>query len=222
MGFGTLLIGYFLLLNVTYYSFTDLIGALIITLALYKLRGVNDYFKYGMAASGAFAVLGAVELSFSALSIFGSEITTPLLVTSLREFIICILTVMILMGVRSVADEVDLPKISARAKRMLPITFTLYPITIILNTPLIFEKVTPIIVAAIFTLTLVATMFLVIYNLLTLYSCYVYICMPEDLEVKDKKSKFEIVNKFREHEAEKVLEYQNYKAEKTKRKGGKK
>lgn len=222
MGFGTLLVGYFLLLNVTYYSFTDLIGALIITLALYKLRGINDFFKYGIMASGVFAALGAAELVFAALSMFGTEISIPTPVSSVREFIICIITVLMLLGIRSVADEVDLPKISARAKRMLPIAFTVYPLTIILDAPFIFDKVAPVIVAAVFTLTLVATMFLVIYNLITIYSCYMYICMPSEVEIKEKRSKLDIVNKFREHETEKVLEYQKYKAEKMKKRSGKK
>ena len=221
MGFGTLLVGYFLLLNVTYYSFTDLIGALIITLALYKLRGVNDFFKYGMTASGAFAALGAAEFIVAALSMFGIKASIPTAINSSREFIICIITVLMLLGIKSIADEVDLPKISARAKRMLPIAFAVYPITIILDAPIIFDKVEPVVVAAIFALTLVATIFLVIYNLITIYSCYMYICMPSDVEIKEKKSKLDIVNKFREHETEKVLEYQKYKAEKTKKRSDK-
>ena len=61
MGFGTLFIGYFLLLNVTYYSFTDLVAALIMAVGLTKLSTVNRYFKYASFAALGFAAVGLVE-----------------------------------------------------------------------------------------------------------------------------------------------------------------
>ena len=41
MGFGLLFIGYFFLLNLTYFEYTDLLGALVMFLAFYKLQTVN-------------------------------------------------------------------------------------------------------------------------------------------------------------------------------------
>ena len=62
MGFGTLFIGYFLLLNVTYYTFTDIIAALVMAMGLYKLSSVNRQFKGAFFSSIALAAIGLVEL----------------------------------------------------------------------------------------------------------------------------------------------------------------
>ena len=51
MGFGTLFFGYFLILNVTYYGFTDAIAAAVMLLGFYKLSTVNSYFKYAAYVS---------------------------------------------------------------------------------------------------------------------------------------------------------------------------
>ena len=62
MGFGTLFIGYFLILNITYYSFTDIIAALIMLLGLYKLSTVNKHFKLGTYSCIGFSCFALVEL----------------------------------------------------------------------------------------------------------------------------------------------------------------
>ena len=41
MGFGTLFIGYFLVLNLVNYGATDLIAGIIMMMEFYKLRTVN-------------------------------------------------------------------------------------------------------------------------------------------------------------------------------------
>ena len=50
------------------------------------------------------------------------------------------------------------------------------------------------------------------------------ICMPEDVDndVPDKPSRFEFVNKHREHTLQKQREYAEYKLEKFKKKNSKK
>ena len=60
MGFGTLYIGYFLLLNLTYYAFTDLIAALIMAMALSKLSAVEKNLKPALYFSIVFAIIGCV------------------------------------------------------------------------------------------------------------------------------------------------------------------
>jgi hypothetical protein len=41
MGFGMLFIGYFLLINITYFEYTDIIAAMLMLMAAYKLSFVN-------------------------------------------------------------------------------------------------------------------------------------------------------------------------------------
>ena len=69
MGFGTLFIGYFLLLNIAYYTFTDIISALVMAMGLYKLSSVNRGFGYAFYASIGFALIGAGELFLEMLSL---------------------------------------------------------------------------------------------------------------------------------------------------------
>ena len=223
MGFGTLLIGHFLLLNVTYYAFTDLIAALIMALALTKLSGVNSYFRYGSYAALGFAALGLSEFVLEAIRLFApnSALTLPYL-PILRSGVVLALTLLILLGIRDVAKEVDLPKLAARADRMIPTASVIYILTALLDTPSLFSGIEPIYLAAASLITLFATLFLIIYNLITVFCAYSGICMPEDLELKDKPSRFGFVNKFREYEDKKYQEYADYRLEKHKKQGKKK
>ena len=55
MGFGTLFIGYFFLLNISNFTYTDIIAGMVVLLGLYKLSSVNKQFFYGAvcAAQGS-------------------------------------------------------------------------------------------------------------------------------------------------------------------------
>ena len=223
MGFGTLFIGYFLLLNVTYYAYTDIIAALVMALGLFKLSSVNRYFKHSAFISLAFAAVGAAELVCEIILMLSPAAKLSLaFLPQLRSGAICALSIFILLGIYDVAREVDLPILAARAKRMLIPTALIYLGTVILDTPSLFSGVEPIIVAVIFVIVLIATLFLVIYNLITLYSAYMRICMPNELVPKEKQSKFGFVNKFRAYEDKKAAEYAEYKREKSKNKAKKK
>lgn len=215
MGFGTLFIGYFLLLNVTYYSFTDLVCALVMALGLTKLSGVNSYFRYASFASLGFAAVGLVEFIAEIVRMLIPSLGVSLwFMPIIRSAVLLALTLLILSGIREVAKEVDLPALSYRAKRMMPAAAVIYLAAVILDTPSLFADVQPITVAAIFAIILLSTLFLIIYNLITIYTAYMKICMPEDLVRGEKKSKFGFVNKFREYENERAKEYAEYRKQK--------
>ena len=190
MGFGTLFIGYFLLLNVTYFAWTDLIAALVMALGLYKLSGVNRYFKYALFSSLAHAVVGAVEfaLEIVAMLLPYSSIEVGFM-SILRCAVLCALTVSMLLGIYDVAREVDLPALSIRAKRMVIPAVVIYVTNILLDTPTLFTGIEPIYVALIFTILLIALFFLIIYNLITVYTAYMKICMPSDNAKNANKTK---------------------------------
>lgn len=227
MGFGTLFFGYFLLLNITYFTFSDLIAALIMSMALYKLSTVNQPFKNGFYASVAFAVLGLAELVIGTLEMLApSKVTEELIeyVTIPRCFIIAVVTLFILLGIESVADEVGLPDLARRARISLPIVLAIYAIAAVLEVPLVLSAVGVKILATASAITLLAIFSVVVINLVTIYRAYMKICMPEDVDndVPDKPSRFEFVNKHREHTLQKQREYAEYKLEKFKKKNSKK
>ena len=71
MGFGLLFIGYFFLINITYYAYTDIIGAMVMLMALYKLGRFCRDFKHAAVADTVFAVFATGELVLAALGAFG-------------------------------------------------------------------------------------------------------------------------------------------------------
>lgn len=219
MGFGTLFTGYFLLLNVTLFSITDIISALVMALGLFKLSSVNKSFGRALLFSYVFAAVGIFELTGELIRMFDPTLNIELFVTvtsMVRYILVGILTLYILLGIIDIAKEVDLPVLVKRGKILIPLTFIIYPILAILSIPNLFgdTKVLQII-------SFSALIFLfckIIAMLVTIYSAYMQICMPEDnIDKGEKPSRFGFVNRYREHKAEKEAEYAKYKLEKLKK-----
>ena len=220
MGFGTLFIGFFLLLNITYYAFTDIIVGLVILLALNKLSSVNPYFKWAIIPTAIFSLLGLCELFVEVYTMFFEKLDLTVyhyITGSARYLLLGAFIFLILLGIESVANEVDLPKVSRKARVLIPFSLSVLSFGVIFELPILslwFDVYT---VTALGMLVLIGVILIVILNLSLIYTCYMAICMPEDLVRKPKKSKFEFVNKFREHEDKKEQEYIEYKRNKKKK-----
>ena len=225
MGFGTLFIGYFLLLNVTYYTFTDVIAALVMALGLFKLGAVNRQFKGAFYSSIAMAILGFIELVFQVYTMFIPNKDSLLLsYTDIpRYLIIAMLTLFILMGIENVADEVGLFELARRARLSMPFSFGAFAILSILSIHALEVIIDLKVLSILSVIMLISAFIIIIINLITVYSAYMRICMPEDKDndISDSVSKFEFVNKYREHTAEKQREYVEYKLSKLKQKNQK-
>ena len=232
MGFGTLFIGYFLLLNVTYFGYTDLISGLIMLMGLYKLSTVNREFKYAFYATSIFSVFGAAELILSIISVFMptfKEGDVLLYITPVRYVIMAILTVFVLLGIYSVSKEVGLKLLAPKAKLYSVVSAVALSVTALFDLP--FFGFMGAKALAIISVILILSVFVILsINLTIIYKAYMKICMPEDNVYREpKKSKYQFVNKFRAHEAEKQKEYAEYKlskmvakSKKKKKKGKKK
>ena len=220
MGFGTLFIGYFLLLNLTYYGFTDVISASVMLLALYKLSPVNKHFKAAAIASGVFLAFSLCEFGISAYEMFFGAIGSPLLVSAMsivRSVAVCTLTVLILMGIESIAREVDVEGLPTKAKRLTVITIVTYALWIALEAPISF--INDYVLAVLSLITILATLALIIVNLTVIYSCYMRICMPGEEDItKEKASRFEFINNLKAQKAQRDEEIARERAER-KRKG---
>ena len=232
MGFGTLFIGYFLLLNVTYFGYTDLISGLIMLMGLYKLSGINKDFKLAFYSASVFSLFGAAELVVSVISIFMptfKEGEALLYITPIRYVILVFLSAFIMKGIYEVAKEVGLKQLAQKAKYYFYISSVAFSVAAIFDLPF-FGFIPGKALAIISVLLLLALFIIIAIELSIIYKAYMRICMPgEQVYKEDKKSKFEFVNKFRAHEAEKQREYAEYKlkkmtnsANKKKKKKGKK
>ena len=206
MGFGTLFIGYFLLLNLTYYSVTDVIAAAVMLLGLYKLSSVNAYFKAAAISASVFLAFSLGEFVIFAYGLFFSSIETAILVSCMsmvRALLIGAMTVIMLCAISEVATEVSLEDVSQKAKKLAVISFATYLLRIVLEMPIDFIGSYILAVASLIIMLL--TIALVIANLTVIYTCYMKICMPGDEDImKDKPSRFAFVNEYRERRAERA------------------
>lgn len=210
MGFGTLFFGYFLLLNVTYYGFTDAIAAAVMLLAFYKLSNVNNQFKSATYISLLFTVFGLVELVVNCMLLFSmaqdlSNLTQVM--AMIRAVIVCTLTVVMLSGIRSISLEVELNKTPERARLMLFLTPAIYFLAIILEAEWLMNLLPPVVAPSLALVVILGTLLIAALNLLLIHSCYMHICMPEDNQPKGPKpSRFEFVNEYRRRQQQKALE----------------
>lgn len=226
MGFGTLFFGYFLLLNITYFSFTDLIASLVMAMGFYKLYNVNTYFKGALYTVFGLSAVGLAELVVEFYAMFSPSFNPEAVfayTTIPRSVIIAVFTLFMLMGIESVADEVRLPSLAKRARLSMPFALIVYGISALLEIPYL-EKIFPVgVLAALSVVTLISVLILTVINLTTIYSSYMKICMPDEVDNDvDKPSRFGFVNKYREHTEKKQREYAEYKLEKLKKKNSKK
>lgn len=224
MGFGTLFFGYFLLLNLTYFGYTDLIAALIMLMGLYKLMPINSKFKVAAISTAVFSVLGAAELFVNLFSIFSptfKEETILPYITPARYLLIAIITAYILFGITEVAKEVGIKPLYYKAKLYSKVALVAFLVAALFDLPL-FSFIPDKALAVILLFILLFLFCIEIVVLTIIHKAYARICMPEDLNYQgEKRSRFEFVNKFREHEAEKQKEYAEYKLSKMKKQNAK-
>lgn len=224
MGFGTLFIGYFLMLNITYFTFTDIIAALVMLYGLYKLASVSPYFVRPMWAAAGFSAFALFELGFGIYDLFSSaELSEAITYIGMtRALVVAIYTAMMLEGLHGISHKLEVGKVPRKSRRMILVSFTVYCLYIALSTPFITSLVPTAVSSVLYLITLIGVIATVIVNLTLIYTCYMYICMPKDLEPKkDTPSRFGFVNEYRrrkaEHEAEMARDAERKRQEKAAR-----
>ncbi len=223
MGFGTLFIGYFFLINITYFEYTDIIGAMVMLMGLYKLSSINRPFRTAAVACSVFAVFSLAEVAVGILDLFFSlpqyEVIMPY-VSAVRYLLIFILTVCIMRGIAEVADEVEATGLTSVAKATVPLTF-IYILAALFELPFI-GSLFGVATGYIYLFIIVAICVFHITNLITIYKAYMQICMPQDLYRKQKDTKGGFGNKIFDRIEERSREYNEYKLSSRKTKKGKK
>ncbi|MBE6634806.1 MAG: hypothetical protein E7617_01210 [Ruminococcaceae bacterium] len=222
MGFGTLFIGYFFLINITYFSYTDAIAAMVMLTGLYRLSTVNRDFRRAMIASAVFALIaiGELALAFTGFFVYSDTLTMiNSYLGAIRYAAIFVLSVFIMRGIYEVAREVEADDLASTAKRSLPISFSLafaalteLPfLSVLIGKPM----------AYVYFIVLTAVVFFVVSALITIYRAYASICMPEDLERERKKTKQNALTKFYDSLEESGKKYAEYRRERKSAKNSK-
>lgn len=209
MGFGTLFIGYFLMLNITYFTFTDIVSALVMMLGLYKLSSVSPGFKRPMYAAGGFAVFALAELVFGIITLFSPAALSAATayIGMVRSFMLAIFTVLLLMSCQEICEKLEVRSIPVRCRTLRALAIVIYGANILLQTPMLTSFLPVLVSAFLYLAVIIGTIILIIMNLTVIYGCYMNICMPEDLVPKpEKPSRFAFINEYRRRQEEKRAE----------------
>ena len=192
MGFGYLFIGYLLATNFVYSAFTAIFGVLVLSFGMRRLSRFNlplrqaGMLVYPMliVEGGRFVCELLRLLSLFPLSTFQtvSDILTPASTVLLLLFHERLLT-----GIEELAIETELSKVRYRAKRNRLFSILAYALSIVIALPIGGEGYLAFTAAA-FLPALIALLVTVILNAILLWSCYMWICLPEDLEMTRKKT----------------------------------
>lgn len=236
MGFGLLLIGYMFSFVVTAglgdYLFGGLlIGSIFMFLGLKELRKYDPVFLYAYIGNFGIFLSGILYLALFLIDliVFKGAETTPLAFTvfeySVRVFkiITCIFfEISMLYGIADLSKRVDYPDTRSKAYRNMIFVgaFNLFQIGLLIASIFGFSS------SILMVLLMLVQVIYSICNALLLFKCYAMICPADEVEMKQKKSRFAFVNKFREvrdaKEEKAAREMKEYYEEKQRKKNAKK
>jgi hypothetical protein len=192
MGFGYLFIGYLFATNPVYSAFTAVFGVLILSFGVRRLSRFNLPLRHtGMLVYPMLAVEGA-RFVFEILRLL--SIIPTALFDSASDVLAPASTVLLLLfherlcsGIEELAIETELPKVRYAAKRNRLFAILSYALSLAIALPIGGEGYLKFAAAA-FPPALIALLVTVILNAMMIWSCYMWICLPEDLDMKRKKT----------------------------------
>ena len=219
MGFGVLLIGYFTASVMSFNIFGAFFKLAGYAIALKGIKKLSQYNKsFGILLLSALSMI-AISLCCSAANLsdflFTNLITPQRFIpiwlsnafTYVRYALELIFNVLLCLCVASISRETEAPKLVYISIRNLVIYCVYFVLQVICWVPA--EAVRSFLLAtALPVWVLILNLLIVILNVLMLFSCYTKICDEDDLEMKQKPSRFEFINKMREEREEREKERQ--------------
>ncbi len=201
MGFGLLFIGYFFLLSLPYNGIDilpDIIGFVLMYLALRKLNFYcrdNRHFKYARITTIPCAVLSLALLAV-AITNFFAELPSALhtILQTAYAVAIGIYELFLLLGIFRLAKEIELPKLAARAQRMLTLTAVYYLSELLIMSGVLSDYLTSIDPTITNYLSFALYLLGYIWMLCTLaliFTCYMRICLEGDEEMPYREDLFD-------------------------------
>lgn len=188
MGFGYLFVGYLLAINPVYSAFTAVFGVLVMLFGMLRLRRFNLPLSHAgmliypmLCVEGARFVLELLRLlSLLPTAAFNS---TSSVLTPVSTVLFLLFHERLLSGIEELAIETELPKIRYRANRNRLFSLLSYALSLAIALPIGGEGYLTFTAAA-FLPALLALLVTLVLNALLFWSCYMWICLPEDLEMK--------------------------------------
>lgn len=208
MGYGLLFIACILLMNFTHFAYTDMICALLLTMGFVRLSPLQREYRVAEYASLAAVAGGAAELVSAALELIGVSAPAWLMpcLAMARAALFGTITVLMLLGIRKTAAEVGLGRLAVRCESTVVMPVILYSATFILEIPGLIPDTAAGGAAIAAALVILLSFVMHILNAVTVYTAYARICMPSDVTMEQKPSRFAFVNRMRAESARRESE----------------
>lgn len=213
MGFGLLLIGYFVTFAFSVsqnYFFADIIGSLIMIFAFTKLDQYNKYFSRASIASIVFALLCAVNAASLIFEIYSPSGMVDMVIDTAKQLAACLIHVFIFMGTHGIAMKADSDKLVKNTDRSFTMTMIYYAfsvIVIVLSS--YFGDYVQYASAVVYLYWLMCLLF----NLVLFYKCFAILCPADEDENAVKRSRFAIINKINDKMESMEQKTNEYRAE---------
>ena len=198
MGFGPLFVGTVLTLNIVAHEYTDFFAYLLMLLGLLHLKEYGTKFKSACISLFPLLAVGATSfvLSFlDFLEIYSSAWLSSK-VSIANHALLCLVTLLILRAVSALAVETELPSLRVRAIRNGVFAGIYHGCMIFLNVATTSVTLTKIQLYMLLPVMLFGLVYLFLECKL-IYSCYMWICPEEDVDMHATPSRFSFVNRFR-------------------------
>ncbi len=183
MGFGPLLIGYFLLLNPGVYDgFSNIIAYFLILYGMLHLRVYNRPLRVAFYAVFPMVALGLFDFFLTGKEFLGMGAPSPHTVTvvaAATKLLILVFTTALFYGIEALGKETNLPEIRTAAVRNRVFSYVYFLAAATLEITAFIPDATPFAVHA--TIPVVITGFVVILmNAFTIFRCFRWIGLPGD------------------------------------------
>lgn len=207
MGFGTLFIGYLISINtIAAPGFTKILAYLVMLMATVRLSPFNRHLKkaHNVLLPTVFVGVGYLFVEAGALfSLFPTDLEESLILFSslLTAVFELVFLIHLLRGLQELAVETDVKILEIAAFRNRIFTFCYYTLYLIdaafaLSTTEYSAGLVRFLGYYAFAVLLIGFVVMLM-NAKLFYNFYMWICLPEDIAMERKPSRFALINKIR-------------------------
>ena len=195
MGFGLLILGYFLTFAFTIsqaYFFADVVGALILLYAFTKLSEYNLHFRSAAAAGVVFTLLALTSGVLLSMHMLDNEGVTDILLDAAKSVSALVMHIFLFLGTRGIAQGAGCDGLAERTTRNMVMTSAYYVLYFVI---LIASPFLPELVSYVSFLTYLYFLVCLVFNLLLFHSCFGMLYPAEGDPMENRRSRIPLLNK---------------------------
>lgn len=218
MGFGLLFLGYLFAIDVLMITELLLPACALMFYALCKLSFVNRHFRHARYPLIPLMLVGAASIALMVRSMTGAanQDLAYAYLGVLSKLCMAVYMLILLSGVREVAVELSLKGLEIRAFRNQIYSLIFYIPAFLLGFDFGGNVV---LLSYLSVLFIIIGLIVYALNAKLLFDCYRLICMPDDIDMPRKPSRFAAVNEYRarKEEAERAAQEQQLQRQRERR-----